>query len=197
MAVEQVTLWFRVVVWVQNVVPWKRFIPGLNKLRVTVRDVPTKNMRDKNGAVTFAMLQLWVANTSSDDAEQVMAVVQWKRHGGGTLTHHNTPGLWLIKLGSEMASYRGVDEQVSLPSNGEEQHLGLLAKAPGDRNAFIIAPGSYHQGQFPNYQHPSFAVTPGDYDVDVVFTARGRKEATVRLEVHQPGLGGDPTGKQR
>lgn len=97
-----------------------------------------------------------------------------------------------------MASYSDVGEIVDLISNGAEEHIGLVAKQPGSTDSFAVAPGSYHAGkQYPNYQHPSFRLLPGLYDVDVVLTGRGGREGRVRLEVEVPAEAGDLVGRLR
>jgi hypothetical protein len=188
-AFEQLGLWLKTVTGIADRIPWKRAIP----LKLAVRGVRTKQIRANDGSVAFAMLPLWVANDSSDDAIHVRARLHWQRRGGGILEQNDTPGLWLLKVGSEMAGYRGVEETLDLPSNGDEQHLGLLAKPPGGRDAYIVAPGSYHQGQFPNYQHPEFALPPGEYELEIRLAARGGRKCLIRLDVFQPGTAGDPT----
>lgn len=121
-------------------------------------------MRNPDGSVAYAMLQLWIANNSTTDAEQVRGTRHWKRKGGGVLSQHDTPGLWLKKIGTDMASYGKVDGQMNLLSNGEEQHLGLVAKPPGSRDAFIVAPGNYYGGDaVSELPDPAFALPPGDY----------------------------------
>jgi hypothetical protein len=155
-------------------------------------------MRRADGSVAYAMVQLWLANASSQDAKQVTARLHWRRRHGSSFQQEERPGLWLRKVGSEMASHTGPTERIALRSNGEEEHLGLLAKVRDHPDAYIVAPGSYHAGpQFPNYQHPSFRLPPGEYDVDVALRARGGKTQTIKLLVVQPGVGGDPSAALR
>lgn len=86
MAIE-IPFWLvSIAVSIARLVPWKRAIPGRNSLPIVVRDIRAKKFKDKDGAVGYTMLQVWVANGSCIDAQKVRATVNWKRHGGGRCT---------------------------------------------------------------------------------------------------------------
>lgn len=205
MASDAVPSWvFSLLVALARNIRWKhvlpRFLAGMfGVLLLKVEDLPTKAFRRSDGQIAYTMLQLWVANDSGLDAEKVRCYLNWRRKGGRTLDGQTTPGLWCKKLGTGLAGYpAGVTEQVDLLSNGDDQHLGLVVKAPGSREAYIVAPGSYHAGpQYPDYQHPSFMLAPGAYEVDIVFMALGGKKGLVRLEIQHSGSGSDVIASER
>ena len=80
-------------------------------------------------------------------------------------------------------------ETITLPSNGGCEHLGVLVKYPGERHSYIVTRSNYLPGS-PRWKNPSFALAPGGYDVDLMFTARGQKKGAVTLSVWNDGENG-------
>jgi hypothetical protein len=128
------------------------------------------------------MVQLWIRNALSVDAVKTAARVTWRREPSRTF-ERTIPGLWVDKAASEMGSFRAVGEEMTLSSNGLEEHLALVAKYPGDAKAYFITPNSAFEFKRVGWRLDACSLDPGSYQVRVRLRSEGGSQAEVPLRI--------------
>jgi hypothetical protein len=165
-----------------------RLSPYLGRLLLTVEGQPVKMFRGERPP--YEMIQVWVSNGWVRDAQDVRCDIRWRRHGIQMQIRGDTVGAWCPAVASDMQTFASLPlETITLPSNGGREHLGLLIKYPGERDAYIVTRSNYLSAS-PRWKNQAFALAPGGYDVDLMFTAAGQKGGTVTLSVWNDGANG-------
>ncbi len=189
--------------WVAKRLRWKKLVPTLVELSGTVTlgidDIPRGDFKDPpTGRTVYIMTQVWVINMTRKDILDTRCTIRWKRRGAGAFEERKVNGIWCKNLATGLKSYpEGVEEQTTLPSNGDTRHLGLVAKSAFTGNVHLVCTATYYAGQYPNYEHPDYVLDPGVYDVDLVFDATGGRRGHLGLEVSHEGGGADVIAIQR
>jgi hypothetical protein len=136
-----------------------RVAPYLGRLLLTVEGQPVKTFRGEKPP--YEMIQVWVSNQWVRDAESVRCTMRWHKLGMQQLQiRGDTVGAWCLSLASDMQTLAVAPvEAMTLPSNGGHEHLGVLVKYQGERDAYIVTRSSYLSAS-PKWKNPSFAVAP-------------------------------------
>jgi hypothetical protein len=193
MTLAQASVTVRLVAALARIVPWARIVPNMAAKRFGVMTFnrvrpETKDFKDNSGNVVFGMTQAWISNRTRIDYREVRCMIEWRRRGGGQFDGMELDGLWLKKIASGLGSYPGVEEKTDLPSNGEAKHLGVLVHNASTGKAYAVCTGTYYAGaQYPNYEHPSFELVPGVYDVTINAFGVGGQLGRLQLETHIGG----------
>jgi len=98
---------------------------------------------------------------------------------------------WGIKNASGMLGFSGdPPETMDLPSNQDPRHLLIAAKYPQDKSAYVTNRGNYLSTTLPIWVNSHHSVDPGEYEVELIFTASGGVSGRVLLTVANDGRNG-------
>ena len=154
---------------------------ALHRMVIDVQEMPVKTFAPGRPP-EHDMLQAWVSNPLPSDHKSVRFSSTWTLESSSGFNTQTQPGLWMGVLFSDMGNYtKGATEEVTLTSNGQPQHMGLLVKYRSDRVAYIVTPVGYQRvvNETGSWRLDEKALQPGRYRVEVRFRAIGGRRGSL------------------